>query len=65
MDDLEQKHGNDVSENGELGVTEEWALNKAFYTELLGFPLILWDRRINLKPSPYKRVILVCKLFDL
>jgi len=56
MDDLEQKHGNDVSENGELGVTEEWALNKAFYTELLGFPLLLWDRRINLKPSPYKRI---------
>ena len=56
MDALEQAHGNDVSENGELQVAEEWALNKAFYTELLGFPLILWDRRILLKPSPYKRV---------
>lgn len=56
MDALEQSHGNDVSENGELQVAEEWALNKAFYTELLGFPLILWDRRIMLKPSPYKRI---------
>ena len=65
MDALEQMHGNDVSENGELGVAEEWAVNKAFYTDLLGFPLILWDRRILLKPSPYKRVILSCKLFIL
>lgn len=56
MDALEQSHGNDVSEHGELPVAEEWALNKAFYTELLGFPLILWDRRVMLKPSPYKRI---------
>ncbi len=40
------------------GVTDEedWALNKAFYTELLGFPLLVWDRRIGLKPSPLRRI---------
>lgn len=53
---MERGRGSNGAPLDGLSDLEMVALDKAFYTQLLGFPLIMWDRRIGLKPSPLRRI---------
>lgn len=56
MDELEADR-RDSSRGGTLlSAVEDKYFKQACNTTLLGIPLILWDKRVGLQPSPFKRI---------
>lgn len=47
----------DISKDGTfVSIAETSAFKKAAHKKLLNVPLILWDKSVGLKPSPFKRI---------